>query len=89
VTKHEANSVKQSAPRSEEVWYLDFGTSNHMTRRKEWFWYLEKPKNPGVVSIGDDTPHPIANVEELLLRDKLNIGRIGWASHGADQCELI
>jgi hypothetical protein len=38
-----------------------------MTRHKEWFSYLEKPKNPGVVSIGDDTPHPIANVEEVPL----------------------
>jgi hypothetical protein len=24
-----------------------------------------------------------------LLRHKLNVGRIGWASHGADQCEQI
>jgi hypothetical protein len=24
-----------------------------------------------------------------VLRDKLNIGWIGWASRGADQCELI
>jgi hypothetical protein len=38
-----------------------------MTRHKEWFSYLEKPKNPGVVSTGDDTPHPIANVGEVPL----------------------
>jgi hypothetical protein len=25
----------------------------------------------------------------IVLRDKLNIGRIGWASRGPDQCELI
>jgi hypothetical protein len=38
-----------------------------MTRHKEWFSYLEKPKNPGVVSTGDGTPHPIANVGEVPL----------------------
>jgi hypothetical protein len=59
--------VKQNAPRPDEVWYLDSGASNHMTRHKEWFSYLEKPKNPGVVSTGDDTPHPIANVGEVPL----------------------
>jgi hypothetical protein len=67
VTRHEENSVKRNAPSSEEVWYLDSGASNHMTRRKEWFSYLEKPKNPGVVSTGDGTPHPIANVGEVPL----------------------
>jgi hypothetical protein len=35
VTRHEANSVKRSAPRSDEVWYLDSGASNHMMRHKE------------------------------------------------------
>jgi hypothetical protein len=59
VTRYEANLVKQNAPSLEEVWYLDSGASNHMTRRKEWFSYLEKPKNPEVVSTGDDTPHPV------------------------------
>jgi hypothetical protein len=32
---------------------------------------------------------PLVELERGVLRDKLNIGRIGWASHGADQCELI
>jgi hypothetical protein len=38
-----------------------------MTSHKEWFSYLEKPKNPGVVATGDDTPHKIANVGEVPL----------------------
>jgi hypothetical protein len=38
-----------------------------MTGHKEWFSYLEKPKNPREVSTGDDTPHPIANVGEVPL----------------------
>jgi hypothetical protein len=67
VTRHEANSMKRNAPSSEEVWYLDSGASNHITHRKEWFSYLEKPKNPGVVLTGDGTPHPIANVGEVPL----------------------
>jgi hypothetical protein len=59
--------VKWNAPSSKEVWYLDSGASNHMTQRKEWFSYLEKPKKPGVVSTGDGTPHPVANVGEVPL----------------------
>ena len=38
-----------------------------MTSHKEWFSYLEKPTQPGVVATGDDTPHPIANVGEVPL----------------------
>jgi hypothetical protein len=76
MTRHEANSVKGSAPRTDEVWYLDSGASNHMTRHKEWFSYLEKLKNPGVVSTGDDTPHPIANVGEVPLSHVGQKGKI-------------
>jgi hypothetical protein len=38
-----------------------------MTSHKEWFSYLEEPKNPGVVATGDDTPNQIANVGEVPL----------------------
>ena len=67
VTKHEANSMKQTTPKSDEVWYVDSGASNHMTSHKECFSYLEKPAQPGVVATGGDTPHPIANVGEVPL----------------------
>ena len=30
VTRHEANSMKQTTPRSDEVWYIYSGASNHM-----------------------------------------------------------
>ena len=36
-----------------------------MQSHKEWFSYLEKPMQPGVVATGDDTPHPIVNVGEV------------------------
>ena len=67
MTRHEANSMKKITPKSDEVWYVDFGASNHMTSHKEWFWYLEKLMQPGVVATGDDTPHPITNVGEVPL----------------------
>ena len=47
-TKHEAISMKQTTPRSDEVWYVDSGVSNNMTSQKECFSYLEKPMQPGV-----------------------------------------
>ena len=52
--------MKLTTPKSDEVWYVDSGVSNHMTSHKEWFLYLEKPIQLGVVVTGDDTPHPIA-----------------------------
>ena len=40
-----------------------FSTTSH----KEWFSYMEKPEQLGVVAIGEDTPHPIENVGEVPL----------------------
>jgi hypothetical protein len=40
-----------------------------------------------VLPLGEET-FP-SRLEAFLLTDKLNVGRIGWASRGADQCELI
>ena len=38
-----------------------------MTSHKEWFSYLEKPEQPGVVTIRDDTLHPTEIVGEVPL----------------------
>ena len=59
--------MKKTTPKSDEVWYVSSGASNHMTSHEEWFSYLEKPEQPGVVEIGDDTPHPIEHVREVPL----------------------
>ena len=68
MTRHEANSMKKSTPKSDEVWYVVSGASNHMTSHKEWFSYLEKPGQPGVVATGDNTPHLLVHVTEVTLR---------------------
>ena len=47
-----------------------------MTCHKEWFSYLEKPMQPGVVATGDDTPHPIANVGEVPLSHVRHKGKL-------------
>ena len=59
--------MKKTTPTSDEVWYVESGASNHMTSHKEWFSYLEKPEQPRVVEIGDDTLHPIVHVGEVPL----------------------
>ena len=56
-----------SNSKSEEVWYMDSGTSSHMTNHKEWFSFLEKPEKQGVVKTGDDTPHPIVHIGDVPL----------------------
>ena len=63
--KDMANSMKKTTSQSDEVWYVDSRTSNHMTSHEEWFSYLEKPEQLGVVETGDDTPHPIEHVGEV------------------------
>ena len=67
MTRHEANPMQQTTPKLDKVWYVNSSVSNHMTSHKEWFLYLEKPTQPGVVATGDDTPHSIANVGEVPL----------------------
>ena len=59
--------MKKTTSESDEVWYVDSGASNHMTSHEEWFLYLEKPEQSGVVEKGDDTPHPIEHVGEVPL----------------------
>ena len=76
MTTHETNSMKKTTPKSDEVCYVDSSTSNHMTSHKEWFSYLEKPMQPGVVATGDDTPHPIENVGEVPLSHVRQNGKL-------------
>ncbi len=41
------------------VWYVDFTASNHMTSHGKWFKDMRILKTPRIVEIGDDTTHPI------------------------------
>ena len=65
--KHKDNSMKVNTLNLNKMWYVDSGVSNHMTSHEEWFSYLEKPEQPGVVETGDDTPHLIEHVREVPL----------------------
>jgi hypothetical protein len=49
------------------VWYVDFGTSNHMTSHGEWFRDTRDLKTPGFVETDDDTTHPITQVGKVPL----------------------
>ncbi len=40
------------------VWYVDFGASNHMINHGEWFRDTRDLKTLRFVEIGDDTTHP-------------------------------
>jgi hypothetical protein len=41
------------------VWYVDFGTSNHMTSHGKWFKNTRDLKTSGFVETSDDITHPI------------------------------
>ena len=69
-----ANSMKNTTSESDEVWYVVYGASNHMTSHAKWFSYLEKLEKPGVVETGDDISHPIEHVGEVPL---VHIGQKG------------
>jgi hypothetical protein len=49
------------------VWYVDYGASNHMTNHGEWFRNTKDLKTPGFVEIGDDTAHPITQIGKVPL----------------------
>ena len=59
--------MKASTLKSNQVWYVDSGVSNHMTSHEERFSYMEKPEQLGVVETGDDTPHIIEHVGDIPL----------------------
>jgi hypothetical protein len=44
------------------VWYVDFGVSNHMTNHGEWFKKTKDLKTSGFVETDDDTTHPITQI---------------------------
>ena len=46
--------VEFDQTKSEEVWFLDSGCSNHMTSNKEWFLELEEGLKQ-TVKLGNDT----------------------------------
>ena len=47
-----------------------------MTSHEEWFSYLEKPEQLGVVETGDDTPHSIEHVGEIPLNHVGHKGKL-------------
>ena len=53
---------------------VDYGALNHMTSHEEWFSYLQKLEQLGVVETGDDTPHPIEPVKDVPL---IHVGQKG------------
>ena len=56
VMKHKENLMKNITSKLSEVWYVDFGASNHMMSHEEWFSYLEKLEQLRVVKL-ETTPH--------------------------------
>ena len=72
--KHMTNSMKKTTSQSDEVCYVDSGASNHITSHEEWFSYLEKPEQSGVVETGDDTLRLIEHAGEVPLN---HVGRKG------------
>ena len=55
-----------------DVWFVDSGTSNHMTSHEDWFWDLRKPEQPGYVETGDDTIHPIQHIVNVPFEEEGN-----------------
>ncbi len=49
------------------VWYVDFGASNHMTSHREWFRDRKDLKTLGFVETDDDTTHPMTQIGKVPL----------------------
>jgi len=66
VMQHMANSMIGDVL-DDNVWYVDFGASNHMISRGEWFRDAKDLKTLGSVETGDDTTHPITQIDKVTL----------------------
>jgi len=49
------------------VWYVDFGASNHITSHGEWFRNIKDLKTLRFVKTNDDTTHPITQIGKVPL----------------------
>jgi len=49
------------------VLYVNYGTSNHMTSHGKWFKDIRDLKTLGFVEIGDDITHPITQINKVPL----------------------
>ena len=66
IMRHRADPMSASnltnTSNSEDVWFVDSGTSNHMMSHEEWFFELRTPNRPIYVETRDDTTHMIWHV---------------------------
>ena len=78
-------STSTSASNPENIWFIDSGTSNHMSSHEEWFQDLREPDWPDYVETGDDTTHPIRHVrnfpfgkerEQTCIKNVLHVSTI-------------
>ena len=76
IMKHMANSMKACTSKLNEVWYVDSGASSHMTSHEEWFSYLEKSEQQGVVETCDDTTHTIEHIGEVPIKHVRQKGKL-------------
>jgi hypothetical protein len=64
--EHMANSMIGGVS-DNNVWYVDFGVSNHMISHGEWFRDIKDLKTPGFVETGANTTHPITQIGKVPL----------------------
>ncbi len=64
--QHMANSMIGGVS-DNNVWYVDFGASNHMSSHGKWFRDAKDLKTPGFVETGDDITHPITQIGKVPL----------------------
>jgi len=64
--QHMANSMIGGVSNN-NVRFVDFGASNHITSHGEWFRDTKDLKTVGFVEIGDDIAHPITQIGKVPL----------------------
>jgi len=64
--QHMANSMIGGVS-DNNVWYVDFGASNHLTSDGKWFRDTRDLKTPKFVETSDDITHPITQIGKVPL----------------------
>ncbi len=73
--QHMANSMIGGVSNN-NVWYVDSKASNHMTSHEKWFRDTKDLKTPSFVETGDDTTHPITQINKVPLPCKMGKIRV-------------
>ena len=66
--EHKMNAMLSRTSKLDDVWFVDSGVSNYMTRHEEWFKNMREPNDPTMWR-GEMTQHTESSTSKTCLLD--------------------